>query len=73
MSVLKRVVNGIGANSFGQVVNLLIQLVMCPGPYRQLGVWRLQRMGRVVRDPHLPGVVRPGGNHRRLEQGGDMA
>ena len=30
MSVLKRVVNGIGANSFGQVVNLLIQLVSVP-------------------------------------------
>ncbi|MBK1710913.1 hypothetical protein, partial [Marichromatium gracile] len=30
MSVLKRVVKGIGANSFGQVVNLLIQLVSVP-------------------------------------------
>jgi len=30
MSVFKRVVNGIGANSFGQVVNLLIQLVSVP-------------------------------------------
>ncbi|MBC3302937.1 hypothetical protein H0Z09_17540 [Pseudomonas sp. SWRI18] len=30
MSVLKRIVNGIGANSFGQVVNLLIQLVSVP-------------------------------------------
>jgi len=30
MSVLKRIVSGIGANSFGQVVNLLIQLVSVP-------------------------------------------
>lgn len=30
MSVLKRIINGIGANSFGQVVNLLIQLVSVP-------------------------------------------
>lgn len=30
MSVVKRIVNGIGANSFGQVVNLLIQLVSVP-------------------------------------------
>lgn len=30
MSVRKRVFNGIGANSFGQVVNLLIQLVSVP-------------------------------------------
>ncbi len=30
MSVLKRIVSGIGANSFGQVVNLLIQLVSAP-------------------------------------------
>lgn len=30
MSVLKRIVSGIGANSFGQVVNLLIQLASVP-------------------------------------------